>query len=100
MFSSHHTLIINKNTHIPIECTHIKDQFMVLNKMNLNISNFENLDSLVAKGPGCSCREPGFNPQHPHGGSHLPVILIPGDLKQLLASMSTRHTYSQSPHTH
>lgn len=31
------------------------------------------------KNTGCSCREPGFNSQHPYGGSQLPLIPIPRD---------------------
>jgi hypothetical protein len=33
----------------------------------------------VVKSIDCSSRGPGFNPQHSHGGSQLPVTPVPGD---------------------
>jgi hypothetical protein len=41
----------------------------------------------VVKSTGCSCGEPRFNSQHPHGGSQPSVIPVPWDP---LAFMGTR----------
>lgn len=30
---------------------------------------------------GCRSRGPGFDAQHPHGGSRSPLTLVPGDMK-------------------
>ena len=34
----------------------------------------------VVNSIGCSFRGPGFNSQHPHGGSQLSVAPVPGNL--------------------
>ena len=47
------------------------------------------------KSTGCSFRGPGFNSQHPHSSSQLPVILIPGD-----QTLSHRHTRRQNTNVH
>ena len=34
----------------------------------------------MVKSAGCSCKEPRFNSQHPHGGSQPSITPAPGDL--------------------
>ena len=36
-------------------------------------------DGAEVKSPGCSSRGPGFDSQHPHGGSQLSMTPFPGE---------------------
>jgi hypothetical protein len=52
-------------------------------------------NGLVVKSTGCPSRGPGFNSQHPHGGSQVSVSPVPGDL-----TPSHRYTCRQNTNTH
>lgn len=60
----------------------------------------------VVKSPGCSCRGPGFNYQHPHGAAQLSEIPVPWDpmssssLNGHCMHMVHRHTCRQNTYTH
>ena len=49
----------------------------------------------MVKSVGWSSKEPGFNPQHPHGSSHLPTTSVLGD-----PIPADRHICRQSTNTH
>jgi hypothetical protein len=49
----------------------------------------------VVKSTGCSCREFGFNSQHPHGSPYQPKTAVPGD-----PTPSHIHTYRQNTNSH
>lgn len=51
-------------------------------------------DGSVVKSTSCSYRGPQFNSQHPHGSFQPPVSRVPEDLKFLLASVGSAHTYT------
>jgi len=58
---------------------------------------------VVIKNTCYSCRGPGFNSQHPHGGPQASLAQVPGNEMLLPTSADTRkacaaHTYMQAKH--